>query len=364
MKKLAVNTKYLVWLLISFVAGIVAIVDEIEELLVLPEQFNLVSESYLLFGFQILFFMLFALLLIGFTIEWRPRRLMHFKQLLSALIILAVGFVIVNLFVTPIIEKVNHSIVEANSSANLQLLEANQHLRHLHEPHIAWWTDLCIVVGLIYVFGRIYLLALKKREAEVKLSELEYLSVQSRLNSLYNQLNPHFFFNSLNALHGLVMEGRTEHSLQYIQNMSNVFRYILKSEQFTLVRLSDELDFLETYSYMLKVRYSQNLVFDIDIPQSCMSARLPVLSLLPLVENVMKHNEISSRNKMTVSIKFKESALSVANIKHPRIDYVDSNGSGLCKLNERFELLMQGKGIIINDSDELFEVILPLLGDK
>jgi len=87
------------------------------------------------------------------------------------------------------------------------------------------------------------------------------LSISGSIPLIRNQINPHFFFNALNSLHALIVEGQNQKSLAYLSNLSNVFRYILQSEKKELVALKDELSFLETYRFMLSVKYEEKLTF-------------------------------------------------------------------------------------------------------
>lgn len=191
-------------------------------------------------------------------------------------------------------------------------------------------------------FSRIYILAARKEEVERNYEKLKNESLQSQIDALYNQINPHFFFNALNSLHALIVEGQNQKSLAYLSNLSNVFRYILQSEKKELVALKDELSFLETYRFMLSVKYEEKLTFDIQINPAYMSCQLPVLSLLPLIENVIKHNEISARNPMRLSIySTHEPSLVILNRKQPKLDEVEKVGIGLKNLDNRFALLVK-----------------------
>lgn len=112
-----------------------------------------------------------------------------------------------------------------------------------HEPEEAWYNNLFTLFVGIYTFSRIYILAARKEEVERNYEKLKNESLQSQIDALYNQINPHFFFNALNSLHALIVEGQNQKSLAYLSNLSNVFRYILQSEKKELVALKDELSF-------------------------------------------------------------------------------------------------------------------------
>ena len=201
---------------------------------------------------------------------------------------------------------------------------------------------------------------INKKEIERDNLRLKNETLEIQMSALNNQINPHFFFNSLNSLHALITEGDQKRSLDYLSNLSKVFRYILQSEKKTLALLSEELEFLETYRFMLSVKFEDKLTFQMNISEKYRVAQLPVLSLLPLVGNIIKHNEISSRNPMWVKIETNEDYLVITNPKHPKLDTVEKSGLGLQNLNNRFSLLMK-ESIIIQETDELFKVSLPLI---
>lgn len=109
-----------------------------------------------------------------------------------------------------------------------------------------------------------------------------------------NQINPHFFFNSLNGIQSLVRKGNDDDTLLYVSQLSDIFRYILQSDRKGLVTLDEELEFIRAFRHVMEVRFKGKLAFEIDVPAKKRRLRLPVLSLLPLVENVTVHNMIDS----------------------------------------------------------------------
>ena len=200
----------------------------------------------------------------------------------------------------------------------------------------------------------------KRQSAEHKYELLKIKTLESQIEALSNQINPHFFFNALNSLYSLILEDKKQHSLDYLANLSNLFRYILQSEQKELTTLKDELDFLESYSSMLQVKYGDKLSFDINISPSDSRCKLPALSLLPLIENVAKHNEISAAYPMIIELCSSNKRLSIRNIKQPKLDTPQSNKIGLTNLNKRFELLVS-QSILIEDTENKFTIHLPLI---
>ena len=213
---------------------------------------------------------------------------------------------------------------------------------------------LCSFIGHFYVMYSEQLR--KEHEIEVLITE----NLQSRCDALTNQINPHFFFNSLNGLSTLVRGNKKNETLEYINKLSEVFRYTLQSEKKGLVPLGEELKFLDSFSYLQEIRYADKFCFNIDIPENKKCMSVPVLSLLPLIENVVKHNMIDRENKMCISVFISEKdELVVSNPIFKKIDPPDNNGIGLSNLSDRFRLLLN-KEIRVVVKDDIFNVYLPL----
>ncbi|MDR2011321.1 MAG: histidine kinase [Bacteroidales bacterium] len=217
---------------------------------------------------------------------------------------------------------------------------------------IAWLPPILI--------GHIYYLTVVQRENEKEMEKLRTENLQSQVDALVNQINPHFFFNSLNGLTALVAANRNEETIEYVSKLSCIFRYILQSEKKGLVKLKDELEFLDAYRYLIEVRYHGKISFIINIKQKDYDLQLPVLSLLPLIENIVKHNIIDSEHKMTVDISISENKeLVVTNHIYHKHNVEESHGIGLTNLSTRYKLLM-GETIKVIKNKDTFKVILPL----
>jgi hypothetical protein len=200
----------------------------------------------------------------------------------------------------------------------------------------------------------------RKKEQEIELLKIENL--QSRCDALTNQINPHFFFNSLNGLTALIRKNDDEKTLVYVNKLSDVFRYILQSDKKGLVRLDDELEFVHAFRYMMEVRFANKLVFDVEVGREYNERMIPVLSLLPLIDNVVVHNMIDSQHKMTVRIWINERLeLAVSNPMYPKMSPPVTNGTGIRNLENRFSLLMdKHHQIRIENDGTTFTVFLPL----
>lgn len=207
------------------------------------------------------------------------------------------------------------------------------------------------------LIGHIYSLHLEQEIKEKKIKQLKIENLQSKCDALANQISPHFFFNSLNGLTGLV---ENEQALEYINKLSGIFRYILQNQGKDIVTLKEELDFLQSYKYLIEVRYSGKLSFEIKIDNSLLGLKIPFLSLLPLIENIIKHNKIDSDNKMVISVYVNNNKeLIISNPIYEKMFKEPSNGIGLTNLSSRFQLLIN-KDIKIENIKDRFSVYLPL----
>lgn len=209
--------------------------------------------------------------------------------------------------------------------------------------------------------GYISMLYSRQREKEQEIERLRFENLQSRCEALANQINPHFFFNSLNGISSLIRKKNDENTLTYVHQLSDIFRYILQSDRKGLVSLREELEFIESFQYVMEVRFANKLTFSIQVDEEQKDRlKLPVLSLLPLAENVVVHNRIDSEHKMEITIELNEQTeLVVSNPVFPKLTPSDTNGTGLKNLENRFTLLMN-KQIRITCDEEIFRVYLPL----
>ena len=215
--------------------------------------------------------------------------------------------------------------------------------------------------GLGATIGRISLLKDEQDRMATEVEQLRAENLQSQYAALAGQINPHFFFNSLSGIASLVRGGDNKRTLEYIDELSDVFRYTLQSSDKGMVPLADELAFAESFRYVLEVRYAGKLTFDIQIDnQHKTQYMLPVLTLLPVIENVIVHNCIDSVHTMTISISINEHGeLVVSNPVYPKQQRPTTNGIGLKNLANRLEL-MSGRKLRTENENGRFTVFIPL----
>lgn len=220
--------------------------------------------------------------------------------------------------------------------------------------HIFILLTVLLTMLLLHLFD-------KKQEMKLEYEKIKVKQLQSSYNALMGQINPHFFFNSLNGLNSLIRAGEQEKTLEYLEGLSNVFRYILQSNHKTLVSLDEELQFVKAYTYLLGVRYEHKLFFSIQVEETYLRKKLPILSLLPLIENAVKHNVISKRHPLQIQIYTKsDNWLVILNSIRPKMEETVGHGIGLKNLRERYRMLT-GRNIQIANANGCFEVFLPLL---
>lgn len=218
-----------------------------------------------------------------------------------------------------------------------------------------------IIFFMCVVLGHTVMLYMEQREKDIEIQKLRADNIQSRYDALTSRINPHFLFNSLNGISTLVVRKDITRTLKYVDELSNIFRYILQSEKHGVVLLADEIRFVEAFKYVMEVRFGDNLYFNCDKSVGMASNfRLPVLALLPVIDNVVVHNQIDDEHRMCVNITVKDDVLQVANPIYPRLSRPDTNGTGLNNISKRLKLLT-GHDIAVDDRDGEFIVSIPLI---
>ncbi|WP_455584362.1 sensor histidine kinase [Bacteroides sp.] len=218
---------------------------------------------------------------------------------------------------------------------------------------IVWLVEL-VILGLLITNHSIQnALKLQQRTAELQ-SEND----AARYTALQNQLNPHFLFNSLNTLIAEI-EYNPTNAVHFTKHLSYVYRYVLQSQDKTLVPLSEELEFMRSYLFLHEVRLGNCITCQCNIPAEHTDSMLPPLTLQLLVENVIKHNSITQSKPMSISICADSKHLIVSNPIHPKKNAV-SFGVGLQNLAKRCKL-MSGKEITVENETGMFTVKIPLI---
>jgi two-component system LytT family sensor kinase len=187
-------------------------------------------------------------------------------------------------------------------------------------------------------------------------------SANAQLQNLKNQLNPHFLFNNLSVLTSLVYKNQDK-AADFINELAKVYRYVLDTKNSELVPLKEELEFLNHYIYLQKIRFEDSISFEINIDESKKLDYLLPMCLQMLVENTIQHNETSLANPLKVLIYIENDSLVIENLIKPRSNDSESTKTGLRNIEQRY-LFFTDKKVIVSNNGKIFKVILPLIQKK
>ena len=197
------------------------------------------------------------------------------------------------------------------------------------------------------------------RQSLIEVEKYKAESANAQLQNLKNQLNPHFLFNNLSVLTSLVYKNQDK-AVDFINELSKVYRYVLDNKSAELVTLNEELTFLEHYIYLLKIRFENSISFSIKTTEDTRGRYLPPMCLQMLVENTIQHNETSQANPLNVLIYTEKNHLIVENPIQPRSDKIESSQTGLENIQSRYAFFTDKK-IEITQNGKVFKVVLPLI---
>lgn len=218
---------------------------------------------------------------------------------------------------------------------------------------------LIAVFFLVHLYETVFLVKQAEND-HIKKEQLERARAEAALEALKNQIDPHFMFNSLNTLSHLIEEKPGRAKL-FNDNLAEVYRYILHNKKRDLVLLREEMDFLEDYFSLLKIRFEKavqlNLQFNRDLLDQYL---IPPISLQVLMENASKHNEFSDKKPLVMTISISNDELEFHNTARRKTVRRPSSKIGLQNLNERYQLLTK-RSIDIREEELSFIVRLPIL---
>ncbi len=289
----------------------------------------------------------------GYVVEWLNRRytwtVEPARRLLLTLLVSLGGSALVILFMNAVL-----------------LLLRGRPLAQLFAPAMYWPLLLPLIITVIIsLFNHSRAFFFRWREAAVRAERLEKETAVARLDSLRRQVDPHFLFNSLNALTSLVEENDPPRAVRFIRQLSQVYRYVLDSESQELVPLADELQFAENYLSLQKTRLGDALTVEMDLPPASALASffVPPLALQLLLENAVKHNTAFQANPLQLRVALDAAArtLTVRNTLRPRrLAPGEMSGLGLKNLVARYAFLTD-KPLAFGQEGDEFVVTLPLI---
>lgn len=228
------------------------------------------------------------------------------------------------------------------------------------------WTEFFVlftssIIVQITVYCLVYMVnyALTARQKVDKEKEKKHVA-QYRYQKLKRQVNPHFLFNSLNALDCLVCEEKTEQASTYIHKLASVYRYMIRSEEEEVVTLGEELTFVGMYIDLLKVRFPEGFDVYIDVSPEDQARFVLPCSIQLLIENATKHNTVSVENPLIIKVVSDGVQVRVSNNIIPKVTNTPSTGLGQKYIRQRY-LDLSGKPILIEKTETTYSVTLPLL---
>lgn len=221
-----------------------------------------------------------------------------------------------------------------------------------------YYLPLIISAIAITIFYGVYYWK-SKQEKKVKQSKIIAGAASAKFDALKNQLDPHFLFNSLNVLASLIEENPKQ-AQKFTTSLSKVYRYVLEQKNKELVPVEEELAFARTYMNLLEMRFEDSIVVDIPKRSSHSEYKVVPLSLQLLLENAVKHNQVTSSKKLHIKIYEDGNRLFVKNNIQEKQVIKKSSGVGLQNIKQRYGLLVDSEVRIENDG-QYFQVGIPLL---
>ncbi len=182
---------------------------------------------------------------------------------------------------------------------------------------------------------------------------------EARVQALQARIRPHFLFNSLNTLSSLVYED-SDRSAEFIRKLSDVYRHVLETRQKELIKISEELHFIESYIFLLELRFDKKLIIEVNLEGDLMDRKIAPLSLQMLIENAVKHNIVSDKKPLNIKVYNNDKYIIVENPVQPKASKEKGSQMGLRNISSRYKALC-GEEIIINDENNKFTVKVPII---
>jgi LytS/YehU family sensor histidine kinase len=210
----------------------------------------------------------------------------------------------------------------------------------------------------IWIYRIIYSIH-KKQESKVKEQKIIAGTASAKFETLKNQIDPHFLFNSLNVLSSLIEEN-PENAQRFTTSLSKVYRYVLEQKDKDLVSIEEELAFAKTYMNLLQMRFENSLTYEVIIDTIQPEAKVVPLSLQLLLENAVKHNVISEQKPLHIKIYIDNDVLVIQNNYQKKSVLQDGQGVGIQNIISRYDIITDRK-VTIEQNENTYAVKLPIL---
>lgn len=238
-------------------------------------------------------------------------------------------------------------------------------------PGVSWqdddllWKASILLTATVFIFQVLYALFYSYQQftvAQIETLERERRQLELQFEALKSQVSPHYLFNSLNTISSLLYRD-PQSAEQFIRRLAQTYQYILSTQHKPFVALREEVEFVQSYYYLLRIRFQQQLSVEINLPANIMHTRIPPLTLQILVENAVKHNHLGLDKKLFIYITAQDNThLRVINTKTTDLHQVASFKVGLENIRKRYAFFTD-RQIEIRDEDK-FYVSLPVIPEK
>jgi sensor histidine kinase YesM len=282
-----------------------------------------------------------------FLLKWFPNEVFRSKNLLKG----AVGGILLTVISLFLIRLFTETIISGKSIPEFFEGEKLEY----------YYISFLISAVVSAIFYTVYYYQ-NKQETKVTEQKIIAGTASAKFDALKNQLDPHFLFNSLNVLSSLIEEN-PEAATRFTTSLSKVYRYVLEQKSKELVTLEEELKFAALYMSLLTVRFEDSIVFSSPTHLKNPQAKVVPLSLQLLLENAVKHNQVTSAKKLYISIYEENGSLVVTNNVQQKQSLKESTGVGLQNIRDRYALLTT-KPIVITESRGKFSVAIPILEES
>lgn len=226
--------------------------------------------------------------------------------------------------------------------------------------------ELRMIYIINLIFSMLYFFMLKGydiihqlNQAKLEAEKMEKVSIQTQMETLKSQISPHFLFNSLNALSSLIYINEDK-AVRFVDELASIFQYVTEHKNRELVPLKDEIDFINAFYYLLKIRFRESLHMELNITAMNLEDLIPPLTLQLLVENAIKHNIVSKADPLTIRIRVENKKLLVSNNLQIRNRTEKSTGVGLSSIIRRYGFLSEEEVEIFFTNNE-FLAKVPLI---
>ena len=273
-------------------------------------------------------------------IEWENRKYRVLWGVLGSIVLTIAGIFMVRMFMSV--------IIVGNS---FEAFLANERPR--------FYVIALIITMVVTLFFHVIYFYKKAQENKVKEQKIIAGTASAKFESLKNQIDPHFLFNSLNVLSSLIEEN-PDNAQRFTTSLSKIYRYILEQKDKELVSVAEELSFAKTYMNLLKMRFENSLFYELPDTISNPEAKVVPLSLQLLLENTVKHNVVSEQRPLHIRIIDKGDYLVIQNDYQKKEVLNDRQGVGLQNIINRYGIITNRK-VLIEQNEKEFSVSIPIL---